>query len=105
MMHEYHQRVEKTFKAIEDNPGFDLKLLCAVLSLQLHVKPERVEEYVRTLVDANQVVADLGKVWTRQAYENWLEAKRRVEAMEEEERMKKAKVQVPLDAYDTEGER
>lgn len=104
-MYEYHQRVEKTLKAIEENPGFDVKALCAVLSLQLNVKPERVEEYVRVLGDANLVVADLGKVWTRQAYENWQEAKRRAEAVEEDERIRKAKEQVPLDAYDTEGEK
>ena len=106
-MMEYQRRVEATREAIEDNPGIELKFLCALLSLKLRVTPQKVEKYVTTLEDAKQIVVDMAHVWTREAFKNYQEAKGRKEALEEQETVAKAKERgsSPLEGYDREDTR
>ena len=104
IMQNYSERINKTLQGIEDHPGISSNQVCALLSLQLKVKRETVEGYVRTLGDARLIVADMGNLWTAKAYENRSEAMHKQQEAEEEMMMQKARVArtSPLEAYDTE---
>jgi len=61
------RRKERVLRAIEENPGVELKTLSNVLSLNMRISPAKVVEYVRELEAVNLITVDFAKVFPKTA--------------------------------------
>ena len=98
------ERMELVLKRISENEGIIEKKLCALLSYELGVSPDKVDEYVRTLGDAGLIIPKNGTIWTTAGLEKAdADAKERA-FLEEEKIMEsaRAKGMSPIEGYDRE---
>jgi hypothetical protein len=106
LMTAYWRRVEATFQFIVEHPAIPTELCYSTLSLDLRVKPDRVEEYVRTLGNAGKITAQGGRLYE---VGHWHEMKARDEREEHQKELAviqsaKDKGSSPLDGYSTESD-
>lgn len=59
------KRKDQVLRAVEENPGIELKTLAAVLSLQMRVSTKKVLEYVRELDTAGLLTVEFAKAFPK----------------------------------------
>jgi len=59
------KRKDQVLRAVEENPGIELKTLSSVLSLQMKVSPKKVLEYVKELDNAGLLTVEFTKAFPR----------------------------------------